>query len=685
MRQLYIVFGCIVLLSLMSCFTYDPRLDSPDRFSSEHDGANATSHLLSDRVLSLAVDSRYVWVGTDRGLSRYDKVGHRWDNFTVKDGLVHNTILSIASDGDQIWIGTRDSANRYDMQTNAWTHYLPRDGLAGREVSSIAVDSRYVWFGTPNGLSRYDKETDTWAQKRQKDGLAGDNVTRIIAEEGYIWIGTQDGVSRYDKRTDSWNNYNKDNGLIDNNVTAIAADEDSLWFGTEGKGVSLYDKRNSEFVKAFTKRDKLASDQIKALVVDGTSLWQGTADSSVQRYILSVNTWRYYTAKEGLPSNHITAVAADGNVVWFGTYEHGLARYDMRGERWTTYGEIHALSDNDVKGILATDEAVWVGTRSGLNRYSTHGDPDVAADFLRESLRGDWRTFTKAEGLADNYITCVTEVDGHLWVGTPHGLGVRRSHAEHESEGAWTFYTTKDGLADDFVTCMAWEQGNQRIDESANRRRVLPIENSSLSRSTDRRLGLSAKVRGDEKSEEVESTPSRFTSHVSRLWIGTKAGLSTYDLQTHQWNTHPPELAISGRINDIELEGDFVWVATSDGLVYYDSSSGLSARLAEKDGLPTNVINAVAVGNDSIWAGTRSGLVRLDKLTNQRIDGLTFHVSSITFHAPTLGQLSPTAIQSGLVHQTGWQNTTSRQTHGRRIHVRIPMENLRTMTSDPFR
>ena len=552
MRQIRLILGFLILLSLGSCSTHDPQQMPPDFFLDE--AGAATSQLLSDRVLSLAVDSRYLWVGTDRGLSRYDKAQGRWNNFTVKDGLAHNHVLSIALDDLQVWIGTRDGVSRYELPTSTWTRYMPHDGLAGREVSSIAVDSRFIWFGTPNGLSRYDKETNSWARKREDDGLAGDAVTQISIDDDYIWVGTENGVSRYDKLTDSWNNYDKDSGLIDNSVTAIAADENSVWFGTENKGLSRYDQRNSEFVRAYTKRDRLTSDQINALAVDGTSLWLGTADSGAQRYILSVNTWREYTAEAGLPSNHITAIAADGNVVWLGTYEHGLARYDLRSETWRLYGEVKALSDNDVKDILATDESIWVATRSGLNQAAYLAGTEFSVGL-------NWRTLSKAEGLADDYITTVTEVGADLWLGTPRGLGVR-----YGGEDRWTFFTTKDGLAHDFVTCIAWETANNGAERT-----------------------------------------------FSRLWIGTRAGLSTYEPHSQKWNTHPSDLQISGRINDIKLAGSFVWIATIDGLVYHDRSANVSGKLTETDGLPLKMVNTIAIGDNFIWVGTPSGLARLDK------------------------------------------------------------------------
>ena len=442
MYQVHMILAFVILMSVANCLARGSELLEPESFDAE--APEATSQLLSDRVLSLAVDSQYVWVGTDRGLSRYDKQRDEWDNFTVKDGLAHNTVVSIALDGDLVWIGTRDGVSCFEMNKNIWTRYMPRDGLAGRDISCIAIDSRFIWFGTPNGLSRYDKETNSWAQKRKMDGLAGDAVTRITVDEDYIWIGTRNGVSRFDKLTDSWNNYDKDSGLVDNIVSAIAADGDLVWFGTEDKGLSLYDRRNSDFVRTYTKKDHLTSDHIRALATDGTSLWLGTADRGVQRYILSVNTWRQYTVSNpenaentgqtGLLFNHITSIAPDGNVVWFGTHENGLARHDLRRGTWEFYGEVKALSDNDVKDVFVTDESVWVATRFGLNQASYLKNSEFSAGRI-------WRTLNKANGLSDNYITCVLQVEEDVWVGTPSGLGLR-----HGDDGEWMFFTTEDGF-----------------------------------------------------------------------------------------------------------------------------------------------------------------------------------------------------------------------------------------------
>ena len=90
----------------------------------------------------------------------------------------------------------------------------------------------------------------------------------------------------------------------------------------------------------------------------------------------------------------------------------------------------------------------------------------------------------------------------------------------------------------------------------------------------------------------------------------------------------------------IKLDGSFVWIATTDGLVYYDGIADVSGKLTETDGLPSEMINTVAIEENSIWIGTLSGLARLDK------SFITPHVSRFTLH-PMSERFSLMTIPSG--------------------------------------
>jgi|GEM_PF-3394372 len=66
------------------------------------------------------------------------------------------------------------------------------------------------------------------------------------------------------------------------------------------------------------------------------------------------------------------------------------------------------------------------------------------------------------------------------------------------------------------------------------------------------------------------------------------------------------------KINDMALDGQYVWAATNGGMVRYDKQSGQSTFYNRANSaLPINEIFSVAIGADGTrWLGTRIGLVR---------------------------------------------------------------------------
>src|SRR5690606_32484871 len=81
----------------------------------------------------------------------------------TKNGLINNRILCMASDQNYLWLGTPDGVDRID-----WNTYLKREfvniihfdksnGYFGVETSSASYDKNgYLWFASVNGAIRYN-------------------------------------------------------------------------------------------------------------------------------------------------------------------------------------------------------------------------------------------------------------------------------------------------------------------------------------------------------------------------------------------------------------------------------------------------------------------------------------------------------------------------------------------------
>lgn len=259
--------------------------------------------LISENIRSIAADKNNVWVGTDKGVSRFIKSEGIWVHYTMMDGLSNDRVNDIAVDGNYVWFATDEGVTRFDTSKEEWRIFRSKDGLASDKVQCVVVDGDYVWFGTDRGLNRYDKRIDSWAVRSKKDGLPSNNITTIAVDQEYIWVGTgkeeerfgriffdfrerkpgMGGVSRYHRSTDSWNNYSTKDGLVGEEISVIAVDEDVVWFGTKDSGVSVFSKTDQAFVKTYTKTDLLVSDMITAIEVDGNQVWFGTANGGAQR------------------------------------------------------------------------------------------------------------------------------------------------------------------------------------------------------------------------------------------------------------------------------------------------------------------------------------------------------------------------------------------------------------------
>jgi signal transduction histidine kinase len=77
-----------------------------------------------------------------------------------------------------LWVGTQDGLSKFNRQTGTFTNYYEKDGLAGDVVSCIQEDRNGVlWMGTNKGLSAFDPRVQQFRNFSAADGLAGQDMT----------------------------------------------------------------------------------------------------------------------------------------------------------------------------------------------------------------------------------------------------------------------------------------------------------------------------------------------------------------------------------------------------------------------------------------------------------------------------------------------------------------------------
>ena len=369
----------------------------------------------------LAVDEDYVWVGTLRGLSRYDKRKESWTPLTALPTLVGRTVRTADADERFVWIGTDEGMSRYDQVLGTWKNYRQeggseniethgghwhrhgrkkRDSLSDNVVSSIVVDEQYVWVGTRDGVNRFDKIALQWDQYKTEHGLPANNVTSVSSDGDSIWVGTNSGIGKYPRTSDdlnAWITYTSGTeiqpsavskefaeSLVTDQIWCITASKRHVWVGTR-RGVSKYDI-SRDIWKTITIEDGLTSDEVSCIAIDGDNVWFGS-DRGVTLYNEKTDVWDAYTTEDGLTSNKVTTIGVDGTEVWIGTYNAGVSRFDQLTDTWTTYTRDDGLAHNGILSMVIGGNYVWFGTYRGLSRF--------------DKRTGTWTTFTESYGPED--------------------------------------------------------------------------------------------------------------------------------------------------------------------------------------------------------------------------------------------------------------------------------------------
>ena len=420
-------------------------------------------------VEAVAEDSDGFWVGTDdEGVLKYAQASGAWTAFTVEDGLVHDSVwrYQLKVDSKYVWVGTSRGLSRYDKEKGTWTSFTKPTTLADRRAVAVATDSRYVWIGTHRGLSRYDKRYDRWKhfQKSEeerdeedngdgedddedkeediKNELVDNNVIDLSVGRRYVWIATEGGVGRYDKIADRFESYTKENQLPSVDIRAVVENRSDVWIGTKN-GISkhsiLSDDRNAwetynaaiEILPTVEGKyaKSLKNDDVRCLAANDNQVWVGTK-TGVSVYALKQGTWTTFTQKDGLASDEVSCITIDNEQVWFGS-GRGVTVYDTVNETWKILTEADGLGSNLITSMAIRENQVWFGTF----------DKGVT---MLDKTTGQFTTFTKADGLPHNGILSIAIDGDYLWFGTHGGL------TRYDSlTGTWTVYTERfdhDGI-----------------------------------------------------------------------------------------------------------------------------------------------------------------------------------------------------------------------------------------------
>lgn len=535
----------------------------------------------------------YLWVGTARGLTRFD--GKRFTTFEESEvpEVATLSIFGFMEDTEQtLWIGHSKGAVVY--RDGVFKTAFASEVTAGQRVYAFAqAPDGSVWAATENGLVHWDKGVVKLYQ--QADGLPTNRLRSLTFDRaGVLWIATSGGglVSFAAGR---FQVLNPDNGFPHLQVRSVLADPDGgVWAATAGGGLVHV---NQGRITTYTVANGLPTDQLTSLTLDTQgSLWIGTWGAGVSR--MHGGKFSSISTAGGLTGDQIWAICGDREgSVWIGTWVGGLNR--MSNRNFEALGTPEGLSHDNVRTVLHDSSGVtWAATAGGgLNRIE----------------EGRITTLTQKDGLPSDEVSSLLEDrDGSLWVGSYIG-GIARLH-----QGKMQIFGVAQGLPTPDIRVMFQDSKGT----------VWAGTQSGLARFNGQ--GFSA-IRDASAPQDVTSVI--LEDHSGTLWFGTSGqGLFRYRDGAFSKLTMADGL-VSNWIMALYEDADHnLWIGTN-GEGMNRLRNGRLVSIHSDDGLWDGIVQTIMEDSTGhFWITCNRGFYRVARadliaFAEQRLD----RVNSTTF------------------------------------------------------
>jgi signal transduction histidine kinase/ligand-binding sensor domain-containing protein len=525
----------------------------------------------------------YLWIGTEKGLVRFDGLSFHLVNFSNPTGRSNapgltagpspGPVLGLITDAEgTLWIRLR-SPGLMRYRDGKFENALPsfKRPESGVTAMSRGTNGKVLLSALINGVLRYGEgRYETLASMSTLPNFLV--ISMAETPDGNIWMGTRDaGLFRLsagqvsavtkglpdlkvncllpaagqelligtDNGITRWNGTKfTRSGLpaVFNHIQALAMIEDrdsNVWIGTASHGLL---RLNADGVASVDESGRGSNGAVAALFEDREgNIWVGSAHGIERlrdRVFVTHSASATRSNSRELPSESVGPIHVDAEGrTWFAPSDGGL--YWMRAGqigRVTSAG----VSRDVVYSIAGGKDELWIGRqRGGLTRLISD-----RGSFIAE-------TYTQAEGLAQNSVYAVYQSrDGGVWAGTLSG-GVTRFR-----DGRFTTYTTASGLASNTVAAIAESAGGMIWFATPN---GLSALSKDQWRTYTTRDGLPS-----------DSVNCLLEDSTGALWIGTAAGLAFFSSNRVQFPPESPELLREPILGIAEDKFGFLWIATSN-------------------------------------------------------------------------------------------------------------------------
>ncbi len=578
---------------------------------SEKDG------LTDNSITCLFQDSRGImWMGSNYGLNSFDgSVVRQYHHTGDSNSLASDAVNDIKEDAAQtMWIATGSGLSAYSLKTKKFiNYYFDKKKEVLNRYYSIAILNNNILLGTEDGLVLFDKQGSKFSLYKNTTDAANNRINKVyIDRKKRIWLCTYNGIWLFDINSKNFLCYNSaaNDALFDGLVNDIYEDHlGQLWFGTWSKGLKKLDPATKtiqsylHFTNSTTTLLSIAEQQ----TAQGYTLWVNSNLSKLNTTTGSFNPLLQSAAQKNILNNASRLYCDNHNLLWIAT-EEGIKIYNPARQYFNTVvlSGFVPLTSQGVS-LLALQNKFLLGAEGG-----------TALLVFNDSLQ-QLKNISKEVSLGAAVMNIQKNDKNNFWLCTSQGLleldGTlkQKKWLQHNDKISGSlpknFLNTVLLKRNGEVWVMPWRKGIWQMDTTNYTfSRVLTLKKDSLMVSgniskavedehgsiwiTDYTGGL---YKYTPQSGNIENIiPShRFTNLYitgTQLWTVGASEIFSVDINTNKINiTALPQGKNKYGYDFIIGDSGHLWIATKNGLLYFNTSTKTFQSYTESDGLYNDI------------------------------------------------------------------------------------------------
>lgn len=582
----------------------------------------------------------FVWVGTRRGLVRFDGhevklYAHRTEDPTSLPG---NGIFQIAEDSlHRIWVLTDGGLAQYDRRSDCFLRVFDTYGEPVM-ATSACLSPGGILFATRNSLFR--DAYDGSGLKRLTDYPRSSSSIKEIHPWGpdlFLCVKQWGGLCVLDVRTGRMQTASLEGAK---QITCALPDSRGrLWVTAYNKGVACFDRQGKRLKTYTTENSGLSHNVVLCINERDGKIWIGTDGGGIN--ILDPETGRINVLSHragdnsSLPDNSVRCLCTDdaGDNIWAGTVKGGLV--NIRPSFIHFYSDVpfhssNGLTERAVRAFCQEpgEEEVWIGTDGGgINRFNpttrrfthypqTWGEKVISicpytSDELLVAL------FSKGIFAFDKQSGRLRRLPDINRVVDQEALYSRKSINLYRESPSTILLLSSYLFRYDLATRQAVElhSGQQRAEGVL----MAMEQDNDYTYLYDMRRLYRLPSGGDSAQTLYTAPPSvriqcAMSDGKGRFWIGTTAGLNLYDPATGT-DTAWERKRLKNVTSLLRDRRGRLWIGTDENLFVWLPDRLELVLLDESDGVQANEYGERAVLNASqgdIFLGGINGMVCVD-------------------------------------------------------------------------